>query len=147
MLDVHGREITLKYSFMRLPPWNLIPIKLVLNVTDEPSLMIRQKCDIITGTRLGETGYNGNRFLILWQVYLVLCNDGTLYCGISRDVDLRVKQHNEGKGAKYTRSRLPVYLVWYSAPMVGRSEATREETRIKKLSRKQKWDLIKGEVV
>ena len=80
----------------------------------------------------------------MWQVYLVLCSDGTLYCGISRDVDYRVKQHNAGKGAKYTKGRRPVHLVWYSDPMVTRSQATKEELKIKKLTRSEKWDLIKG---
>ena len=79
----------------------------------------------------------------MWQVYIVLCNDGTLYCGITKDVELRVYHHNQGRGAKYTRGRRPVHLVWFSYEMT-RSEAAREEIRIKKLTRSEKWDLIRG---
>ena len=46
-------------------------------------------------------------------VYLLRCGDGTLYCGWTTDLVARVKAHNQGKGAKYTRSRLPVELVWF----------------------------------
>jgi putative endonuclease len=81
----------------------------------------------------------------MWQAYIVLCSDGTLYCGISRDVDVRLEEHNAGKGAKYTRARRPVRLVWFSQPVVTRSEASKLELRIKKLSRSQKWELIKGD--
>lgn len=83
----------------------------------------------------------------MWQVYLVLCNDGTLYCGISRDIDVRLEEHNQGKGAKYTRARRPVRLVWYSDGIVTRSEASKLELQIKKLTRSQKWALIRGGVV
>jgi putative endonuclease len=79
----------------------------------------------------------------MWQAYLVLCSDGTLYCGISRDIDVRLEEHNRGKGAKYTRARRPVRLVWYSDVVDTRSEATKLELQIKKLTRSQKWALIK----
>lgn len=76
-----------------------------------------------------------------WYVYIVECNDGTYYTGIAKDVNLRVEKHNEGKGAKYTRSRLPVSLLqkWTCE---SKSEALKKELEIKKLSRKQKEDLI-----
>lgn len=80
----------------------------------------------------------------MWRVYLVLCSDGTLYCGIALDVEARVRQHNEGKGARYTRGRRPVRLVWFSNAITTRSEATREERYIKKLTREEKWDIILG---
>lgn len=79
----------------------------------------------------------------MWKVYLVLCNDGTLYCGIAKDVELRLHHHNQGRGAKYTKGRRPVYLVWSSDPYKTRSSASKEEARIKKLSRSEKWELIK----
>lgn len=82
----------------------------------------------------------------MWQVYLVLCNDGTLYCGIARNVDSRLQEHNAGKGAKYTKPRRPVRLVWYSDPVFSRSDATKLEIKIKKLTRAQKWAIIKGEI-
>jgi putative endonuclease len=48
---------------------------------------------------------------MLWKVYLVRCADHTLYCGITNDITIRIEKHNAGKGAKYTKSRLPVKLI------------------------------------
>ena len=67
-----------------------------------------------------------------WVVYLVLCSDKSLYCGISNDLKSRVIEHNLGKGAKYTRSRRPVELVGIS-PEMTKSEALKLEYRIKQL--------------
>lgn len=78
-----------------------------------------------------------------WAVYIVECADGTLYTGISNNVNKRVLTHNNGKGAKYTKTRLPVVLKW-SKSSKNRSEASKEEYRIKKLTRKQKLELING---
>ena len=75
--------------------------------------------------------------------YLVECADGTLYCGWTNDIDKRMKAHNEGKGAKYTRSRLPVRLV-YSESFETKEEAMSRECGIKRLSRKEKLRLIAG---
>jgi len=79
-----------------------------------------------------------------WAVYIVQCMDGTLYTGCSTDVTRRVWQHNRGKGAKYTRSRLPVRLLkqW---PAMTRSKALRLEARIKKLPRSQKFATLRSE--
>lgn len=75
-----------------------------------------------------------------WSVYIVRCADGTLYTGISNDVDRRVDLHNQGKGARYTRGRLPVTLVYLES--VGtRAEATRREAAIKRMSRRAKLAL------
>ena len=81
----------------------------------------------------------------MYYVYIVKCNDDSLYCGITVDLDRRIKDHNESsKGAKYTRFRRPVILVW--SKLVGnRSEASKEECRIKKLSRLEKLKLINSE--
>lgn len=76
-----------------------------------------------------------------WWVYLVECSDGTLYCGISTSVEQRVEKHNSGKGAKYTRSRLPVHLKWCKECGT-KSEASKEEYRIKHLSKKEKENLF-----
>ena len=73
--------------------------------------------------------------------YLVECADGTLYCGWTNDLDKRMKAHNEGRGAKYTRSRLPVRLV-YSESFETKEEAMSRECGIKRLSRKEKLKLI-----
>lgn len=71
-------------------------------------------------------------------MYMVQCRDGTFYCGITTDLERRIIEHNEGeKGAKYTRPRRPVKLV-YNKACTDRSEATKEEWRLKQLSRKEK---------
>ena len=74
-------------------------------------------------------------------VYLLRCSDGSLYCGWTTDLEHRVKVHNEGKGAKYTRSRLPVELV-YSEAYEDRTAALSREWHIKRLTREEKLQLI-----
>lgn len=74
-------------------------------------------------------------------VYIVECNDGTLYTGYAADVDARVAKHNAGLGAKYTRNRLPVKLR-YKETCSTKSEALKREYAIKQLSRQQKMALI-----
>lgn len=77
-----------------------------------------------------------------WFVYILECADGSLYTGITTDLERRVSEHNEGKlGARYTRARRPVKLR-YSARFANRSEASVEEAAIKKLSRKKKFQLF-----
>ena len=75
--------------------------------------------------------------------YLVRCADGTLYCGWTNDLDRRMQAHNEGRGAKYTRSRRPVKLIYWEE-FSTREEAMRREAAIKKLSRKEKEALVSG---
>ena len=77
----------------------------------------------------------------MWYVYIVRCNDGTYYTGITTDVERRIAEHNSGTGAKYTRSRKPVELE-ESKTFKNRSEASKEEARIKKLTRTKKEKLI-----
>lgn len=76
-------------------------------------------------------------------VYIVRCSDGSLYTGWTNDLKNRIKAHNDGKGAKYTKSRLPVKLV-YSEIFETKSEALSREAKIKKLTRKEKLELIKN---
>jgi len=76
-----------------------------------------------------------------WFVYILRCADDTLYTGITTDCDRRVAQHNTGKGAKYTRNRIPVTLI-YNEPSDTRSSASVREYEIKRLTRKQKLALI-----
>lgn len=79
----------------------------------------------------------------MYFVYILKCNDGTLYTGITSDLDRRIKEHNSSKlGAKYTKVRRPVKLV-YSKEFFDRSTAMIEEARIKKLSRSDKLDFIR----
>jgi putative endonuclease len=77
-----------------------------------------------------------------WYVYIIECFDKTLYTGISNNVSKRVLKHNSGKGAKYTRNKLPVALKWFKE-CNNKSEAAKEEYRIKKLTRGNKLELIK----
>ena len=77
----------------------------------------------------------------MYYVYILQCADGTLYTGSTNDPQRRLKVHNSGKGAKYTRSRLPVKLV-YQEEQENWSAALRREAAIKKLSRAQKKTLI-----
>jgi putative endonuclease len=77
----------------------------------------------------------------MWYVYILECSDKTLYTGITTDLDKRLKTHNNGEGAKYTRARLPVILR-ASFEATDRSCASKEEYRIKQLSRKEKLELI-----
>lgn len=73
--------------------------------------------------------------------YLLKCSDGTLYCGWTNHLRERVKAHNDGKGAKYTKARRPVALAYYEEYET-KQEAMRREAFIKKLSRKDKLLLI-----
>ncbi|KXS45834.1 MULTISPECIES: GIY-YIG nuclease family protein [unclassified Candidatus Frackibacter] len=74
-------------------------------------------------------------------VYILSCADDTLYTGYTTDFKRRTKEHNEGRGAKYTRGRGPVELVYYEEYST-RSKAQKREYEIKQYSRQQKLDLI-----
>lgn len=81
-----------------------------------------------------------------WFVYVVRCADGTLYTGVSTDVERRVREHNESdRGARYTRTRRPVILV-LSAAQESRSAALKAEAAFKKLSRNEKQAAIQRSV-
>jgi putative endonuclease len=76
------------------------------------------------------------------QLYILKCADGTLYTGITADLERRVREHNESAlGAKYTRGRRPVRVV-FSRRFRDRSAALREEFRVKQLSRREKLEMI-----
>lgn len=77
----------------------------------------------------------------VWSLYLIHCGDGSLYCGISDDVDRRFAAHQAGKGAKYTRGRGPLELV-YREICGTHSDALKREAAVKKLSRQEKLLLI-----
>jgi putative endonuclease len=83
--------------------------------------------------------YNGD--MNQWFTYILRCNDGTLYTGVTNNLDKRIKAHNEGQGASYTRGRGPVILE-YSEPKASRSEALKREVEIKKLSKTEKSNLF-----
>jgi putative endonuclease len=76
-------------------------------------------------------------------VYILECKDGTYYTGYTNNIEKRMKAHQEGKGAKYTRGRTPIRLVFEKA-FESKSEAMKEEYKIKNLSRTEKEGLIGG---
>ena len=78
-----------------------------------------------------------------WVVYILECSDGSFYTGISNNVEARINTHNASKGAKYTKSRLPVTLV-FQENTFNKSESLRREIEIKKLTRKKKRELIEA---
>lgn len=73
--------------------------------------------------------------------YMVECGDGSLYSGWTTDLETRIWNHNAGKGAAYTRSRLPVRLV-YSEELSTKSAAMKREAEFKRLTRKEKLEMI-----
>lgn len=76
-----------------------------------------------------------------WWVYILRCGDGSLYTGISNDLTRRLEAHRQGTGARYTRGRLPVEMV-YRECCADRSEATKREGAIKRMSRGRKLGLF-----
>ena len=77
-------------------------------------------------------------------MYLLECADGSLYCGWTNHLEERVRAHNEGRGAKYTKSRRPVTLVYYEE-FATKQEAMQREWAVKQLDRKKKRELIDGQ--
>ena len=78
----------------------------------------------------------------IWHLYILRCADDTLYTGITTDVEKRLEQHRSGKGAKYTRARRPVRLVYFEE-FASKEEAMRREWRLKQMSRARKEQLIR----
>ena len=76
-----------------------------------------------------------------WHIYIIECNDGKLYTGITNNLERRVKAHNSGNGCRFTKYRIPVKLL-YSEEASGKPEALKREARIKQLSRQEKFELI-----
>jgi putative endonuclease len=79
-----------------------------------------------------------------WTIYLLRCADGSLYAGITRDLATRVETHNAGRGAKYTRARLPVTVAW-SRGRQHPTDARRLEYALKRLTRAEKLRLTEGD--
>lgn len=80
-----------------------------------------------------------------WYVYILKCNDNSLYTGSTNNIEKRCVKHNKGKGAKYTAARLPVILLWFTEE-ANKSDALKLEFKIKKLSREDKLKLISGDI-
>lgn len=79
----------------------------------------------------------------VWYLYILECKDGTLYTGITDDVERRIAQHNGGTGAKYTRGRGPVKLL-YREECGSRSDASKREYAVHRMTRQEKLDLIQN---
>ena len=77
-----------------------------------------------------------------WHVYIVRCRDKSLYTGISTDIEARLKKHNAGTGAAYTRSRRPVSLIWSEA-VKSESKARKREAEIKSWKKSEKEEFLK----
>jgi putative endonuclease len=77
-----------------------------------------------------------------WFVYLLECRDGSLYCGIAKDVIKRLEMHESGKGARFTRGRRPLKLVWQTEDPISHGAALKLERRIKSMPRKEKLALV-----
>lgn len=80
----------------------------------------------------------------MYYTYILKCSDGSLYCGYTNNPEKRVATHNKGKGAKYTKTRLPVELV-YLESFFEKSDALKRECEIKNLKRSEKLKLLKEE--
>lgn len=80
-----------------------------------------------------------------WVVYMVRCRDNSLYTGCTNDLSHRIRIHNAGKGAKYTKSRLPVALV-YQESCADKSEALKREIAIKRLTKAKKEELCNDQL-
>lgn len=78
--------------------------------------------------------------------YILKCRDGTYYTGWTNNLDQRIKAHNQGKGAKYTRARRPVELAYYEI-FSTKEEAMRREAQIKRMARKEKEKLVMGKAI
>ena len=86
-------------------------------------------------------GYMGP--LPMWKVYMVRCSDGSLYTGVTTDINRRIHEHNKTKkGSKYCRSRRPVKLAYVQGDFENRAHAQQREREIKRLSKKEKEALI-----
>jgi putative endonuclease len=122
---------------------------------DKPSMVIEEICEECKSTfhYVVATGDASNFTPVCkpcggkiktWYVYLARCADNSLYCGITTDLKKREDDHNSPRGgAKYTRSRQPVGIVYYEKH-VGKSEATKREHVVKKMTKAAKEKLVKG---
>jgi putative endonuclease len=87
-----------------------------------------------------------NSQLSNWIVYVLQCKDGSYYTGITNNIIRRLWMHSRGRGSKYTRTRLPVKIVWRKE-VADKSSALKEEIRIKSLSRQEKEKLVYADKV
>lgn len=82
----------------------------------------------------------------LWHLYILACGDGSLYVGVTTDLEARLQKHSNGKGGRYTRSRLPVRLAASWSYQCDRSFIFRLEKRVKTLNHVRRVSLVNGEI-
>ncbi|MGB3341691.1 MAG: GIY-YIG nuclease family protein [bacterium] len=82
----------------------------------------------------------------MWYVYIIECSDNTLYVGVTLDIERRLKEHNSGKGGRYTRARMPVNLI-YNESYNSKSKALKREIQIKGWTKRKKIALIQNNYV
>jgi putative endonuclease len=78
-----------------------------------------------------------------WYTYILRCTDDSLYTGVTTDLDRRLGEHNAGTASKYTRARLPARMIWHELAK-SESAAKKREAAIKKMTRKEKEELVRG---
>ena len=81
-----------------------------------------------------------------WLLYILRCQNDTFYTGVTKDLERRLKMHNEGKASRYTRARRPVELIYYE-DCASRAQALIRECQVKALSRKEKEKLVSGQKI
>jgi putative endonuclease len=79
-----------------------------------------------------------------WFFYIVECRDGSLYCGVTKDIKRRIEEHNKGLGGRYTRTRMPVQMRYFEK-YPSRGEASKRECQIKGWTRKKKLSLVQND--
>ncbi len=104
---------------------------------------LRQIVKTDPGRHRADRGLFFRRIRTMWYVYILRCSDASLYTGVTNDLARRLKAHNAGRGAKYTRSRLPVALVHVERKRA-KGNALAREARIKRLPRQAKLALLAG---
>ncbi len=102
-----------------------------------------KNCPATEGSPERSEGHHRKRILNMpnWILYIVKCKDGSLYTGITTDLEKRIKRHNEGRATKYTRARKPVKLI-YNETCASESEARKREIEVKRFSRARKLELV-----
>jgi predicted GIY-YIG superfamily endonuclease len=126
------RETPKKISDKFIPSWRCNPVAFLLERMNVETKYLR----MIRGMK--------RRGRKDWTVYILRCGDGSLYTGVAKDVRARVKQHSEGRGATYTRTRLPVKLL-YQQEGLTHSKALIREAQIKGMPRSKKEEIILNE--
>jgi len=111
----------------------------LLDIKDHIGLLSNtDKLNMLTNEPIKKDSFTGKIQEANWYVYMLECNDKSIYTGICKnDIKRRMKEHQSGKGSKYVRSRLPFKLVWSKGGFTA-SEALKEEYRIKQLEREDK---------